>query len=91
MQEYAKTHLWQSAISKHFPGEKPPDPAPLGRSRLTWPGKEASDAGGDGWMGKGRKGTGKGLGTVRSLGSRLTLVHRAYETLNPGLPVFKLE
>jgi hypothetical protein len=75
---------------KIFRGANPRTPAPLGRSRLTWPGRETSNAEGGEWKGKGRE-LGKGKGRGGSLGSRLTLVPGAYETLNPSLPVFKLE
>jgi hypothetical protein len=49
-------------IFKNFPGEKPPDPRPKGRPRLTRRGG-ASNAGRDGDGGKeGRGGEGKGRG-----------------------------
>jgi hypothetical protein len=57
-------------IFKNFPGEKPPDPRPKGRPRLTRRGARLTRGGmGDGGEGEGKgKGRGKGLGTVAYLG-----------------------
>ena len=48
-QKCAKTHVRQSGIKKNFRGYTP-GPPPSGEPRLTWRGRDASDAGeGRGW------------------------------------------
>ena len=54
MLKNSRTAMWKFKI---FQGEKPPDPTPQGRPRLTRPGRAASNAG---------EGEGEGTGPIGS-------------------------